>query len=326
MRNNRNLIKNLTLVVLLGLIAAVVWKHTALADWFKLRGYQPPVEISKLAAADTMTPAAQHLYYINHPKLITTSAQFGKVCPQLEHTIVLGCYHSMQRGIYLRSVSDTRLTGVEEVTAAHEMLHGAYERLSTKEKNYINSLLEDYYKNEVKDQRLIDTINAYKQSEPDSVVDEMHSIFGTEVANLPAPLENYYKRYFFNRTAVSSFASGYEAEFTSRLDQVKAYENQLSNLKEQINSEEAALESEAAKIESDRSNLESLRSNGLLTQYNERVAGFNGEVEIYNNGVAKLKADINTYNSIVVAHNQLADEISSLYSSLGTTLDQQTSQ
>lgn len=318
--------RRLPLLLVLATLLLAAWKHTAILDWAKLRGYQPPAAVSRLVSEDAMTPAAQHIFYVNRPQLVDSSGQFRQDCPQVEQTIVLGCYQSGENGIFLRTVKDPRLNGVIEVTAAHEMLHGAYERLGSQDKKTVDALLQDFYQNQLHDQRLLDTIKAYKKSEPEAVVDEMHSVFGTEIANLPAPLESYYQRYFTNRSAITNFAAGYEDEFNSRLDKIKAYESQLSDLKQQIDGEESALSSQAAQLQADRASLESLRASGQVAAYNARVAAFNQEVDNYNAGVSRLKSDIATYNAIVEQHNQLADELRGLYSSLGTNLNQQPAQ
>jgi len=329
MQGFRYLLRQLPLLIIVILLGLGLYKHDAIADWAKLRNYQPPTDISHLASEDTMTPSALHIFYINHPLLITSNATFTQDCSQVEQTIVLGCYLSGESGIYLRQVTDSRLSGVEEVTAAHEMLHGAYERLSSSDKNYINGLLTDYYQHDLHDQRIIDTMNDYKKTEPNDVVDEMHSVFGTEIANLPQPLENYYQRYFTNRSAVTAFADSYEAEFTTRLNQIKDYESQLASLKQQIDSEEQSLDAQHAQIQADRASLDSLRGSrgsGQVDQYNARVASFNQEVEAYNSGVNRLKTDIDSYNALVDAHNQLAQQVRGLYSSLGTDLSAQSAQ
>lgn len=250
---------------LLAVIAAclfVILHFQAVDDWIKLRNYNPPVEVAKLAQEDTMTTEARHIFYVNHPDLINTALKFQQECPTYEQTIVIGCYHSQQRGIFIYEVQDPRLSGVVEVTSAHEMLHGAYERLSRNEKAQLNNWLIDYFNKDLRDKRIIDTINAYKKTEPDSVVDEMHSVFGTEVAKLPIPLENYYKRYFTNRQIVIDFADGYEKEFTSRQSQIQSLESKLESLKQQISSEEDSLNSTRVQIESARQSLDGLRASG----------------------------------------------------------------
>lgn len=210
-------ITNLVLVASLIAVPVVgLTQRDKIYDWAKLRNYTPSIAVTNLATANSMNDKARHLFYVNHPQLVGDSNTFRADCTVTEQTIVLGCYHPKQQGIFVYNVSDARLAGIQEVTAAHEMLHAAYDRLSSKDKESVDKMLQDFYDNDLKDQRVLDTIAAYKKSEPNDVVNEMHSVFGTEVANLPVPLEMYYKRYFDDRSKVISYSQKYEGEFTSR--------------------------------------------------------------------------------------------------------------
>jgi uncharacterized protein YukE len=321
--------RSLGYVFLLALIAfpfVVYFKAQALTDWWQLRGYDPPAAVSQLASQDTMTGYARHVFYVNHPDLEKDSNQFRKNCNENEQTIVLGCYRSDQRGIFLYDVQDARLAGVEQVTSAHEMLHAAYDRLSHSDKTAIDAELMDYYNNGLKDQRIKDTIDAYRKTEPNDLVNEMHSIFGTEVSSLPTSLESYYQKYFTDRQAVVSFAQAYEGEFTSRQDQIKADDLQLEQMKSQISAQEDSLNSQLSKINSDRQRLDSLRSSGQISAYNAGVAPFNAEVRSYNNGVQSLRDQIKDYNQLVEERNSIAQELTSLDKALDTRLVPQAAQ
>jgi len=320
--------KAVQVLLLLGLMVfpfVVYFNAQALTDWWQLRGYTPPPAVVNLANQDSLTAYARHVFYVNQPNIETNAAQFRTDCNQSEKTIVLGCYHGNQAGIFVFNVQDPRLSGIQQVTAAHEMLHAAYDRLSSKDRNYVNGLLEDYYRTQ-HDQRIIDTVNLYKQSEPNDVVNEMHSIFGTEIAKLPAPLEQYYSRYFTNRTAVANFASSYQSEFTSREDRIKADKVKLDDMKVTITSEEAQLQNQYDKINSDRAHLDSLRSSGQIDQYNAGVSGFNAEVSSYNAGVAHLRSDIAAYNQLVEEYNSIASELAGLEKAIDTRLPTQAAQ
>lgn len=324
----RGLRQGLLVLLTLVLLAApflVWWKAQALADWWQLRGYTPPATVASLANQDTMSTYATHVFYVNHPNIEASPNQFQQDCGEAEKTIVLGCYHSDQNGIFVYDVQDARLAGIEQVTAAHEMLHAAYDRLSSQDRNYIDGLLQDFY-NQLSDQRVIDTINLYKQTEPNDVVNEMHSVFGTEVSNLPAPLENYYKRYFNNRQAVTNFANNYETEFTSREDQVRALKSQLDQLKSSIQSQEADLDNQLKQINSDRARLDSQRSSDQIAQYNAGVSSFNQEVNAYNASVERLRATIRQYNQIVGQYNSIAKELASLAKSIDSRVQTQATQ
>lgn len=311
-------------LVLLSLPFIVYYKAQALVDWWKLRGYTPPPAITSLANQDTMRPYTKHLFYLNHPQIVSGVSSFRQDCPDATRTIVLGCYHPDQDGIYLYSITDPSLYGVEQVTAAHEVLHAVYARLNKTDRNILNSELQDYYKNGLTDQRVIDEVKLYQQTEPNDVLDEMSCTFGTEISSLPPALDAYYNRYFTNRQAIVGFEQSYESEFTGRENVIKADDAQLAQLKAQISSEENSLSAQSDQINADRSRLNSERDN--INQYNADVDSFNKEVSAYNAGVDRLRADINTYNDLVNRRNAIAEELASLDQAIDTRLTTQSSQ
>ena len=304
----------------------IYWQRQAVTDWWLLRGYNPPSAVVDLASDTAMTAEARHIFYVNHPKVIGKASAFRQNCASTEQTIVLGCYHGNQRGIFVYDVSDKRLSGIEQVTAAHEMLHAAYDRLDSAEKTRVNKLLTDFYKNQVKDERLIKTINSYKRTEPNDVVNEMHSIFGTEIVTLTPELETYYKQYFTNRQIVAQFASNYQAEFTGRAAQIDADDTKLKVLKTSIDKQETQLELQLADLQASRVKLDNLRSTGQIAAYNDAVPGFNAKVSSYNANIGRLQVDIVAYNVLVAARNALASEVKELDSALDTRLQKETAQ
>src|SRR5581483_1928996 len=213
---SHTLIRKLLLVVLLAALVAVGINHQSVEDWFKLRGYQAPAAVAHLADQDTMNAYTRHLFYLNKPQLLGSVSSFRQYCPENKDTIVLGCYHPGQNGIYIYNVSDPSLAGVQQVTAAHEVLHAVYARLSAYDRATLDKSLKDFYHNGLTDQRVLDEVKLYQQTEPNDVMDEMSCTFGTELPSLPADLEAYYKRFFANRQAIVAFEQQYESAFTSR--------------------------------------------------------------------------------------------------------------
>lgn len=288
-------------------------------DWWRLRTYQPPAAIASISQQDTMTDYGTKVFYVNEPT-ITGKGKFNEVCPNsvAEQTIVLGCYHGGQSGIYIYDVTDQRLDGVEQVTAAHEMLHAAYDRLTGKQRADINALLEDYYQNGLNDQRIIKTIDTYKKTEPNDVANEMHSIFGTEISNLPTPLERHYEKYFNDRSQVVAFANKYQAEFTSRQDAVARYDTHLATIKSLIDSMESDLKSRESAISKQQKDLIALRNSGNTQAYNAGVLGYNASVEAYNAEVQQLRGLVSRYNETVATRNSIALEENELAKSLNS--------
>jgi len=304
-------------IVLIALVAFLLYSNAQnIRDWWILRNYQAPVEISTLAEQISLNNKSRNIFYVNKPTL-TSSEAFTSACPSgvKEQTIVLGCYHGNQRGIYILDVQDPRLSGVEEVTAGHEFLHAAYDRLSSSERLKVDKLLTDFYAT-ITDQRIIDTIESYKISEPNDVVNEMHSIFGTEIANLSPELEQYYKRYFFNRALVVGFSEKYQSEFTSRKTKIATADAQLQAYKQQIDSLEAQLKQQLASIEAQDSQMSIYRSNGNISAYNSMVTPYNNLVYDYNNKINRVQSLIDSYNNLVNTRNNYALEQGQLIKSL----------
>ena len=298
----------ISMLITAGIAVAIVWNAQSLIDWWRLRGYTPDASIVMLATDTKMTDVSRHLFYVNHPQTLSGSAFSSRCSIGAEKTVILGCYESGDNGIYLYNVTDQRLRGVVETTAAHEMLHAAYNRLSTAEKARIDTLLNNFYMTGLKDDRVKQTIDAYRQSEPSELPNEMHSIFATEVAVLPPELESYYKQYFSNRQAVVAMAQQYQAEFTSRRDKTTAYDMQLSDLKKTIDTNQAKATADRRSIESQSSQLQTLRRSGNDTAYNQLVNTYNARVDTYNTLLGTIRDEISQYNQIVGQRNAVALE------------------
>jgi hypothetical protein len=314
------------LIILAGLAALVLVALNIqnIQDWWRLRGYHPPAAVAQLAEQDTMNSYTRHLFYLNKPQLLGTVASFRQSCPENKDTIVLGCYHPGQNGIFIYNVQDPALAGVTQVTAAHEVLHAVYARLSTKDRAALNSQLEDYYQHGLQDPRVRAEVKLYQQTEPKDVLDEMSCTFGTEIASLPAPLEAYYKRFFDNRAAIVAFEQQYEGEFTSRQTTITADDQQLAILKQQIDTRQTGLYAQLQQINGDQNRLNGLKGSGQTIAYNALVPGYNAEVDAYNQGVSDLQATINQYNQLVAARNQVAGQLTTLAGALDTRLTTQT--
>ena len=314
-----------TLLVLLGLIGGLLANGNRLFDYWRLRGYTPPANVAQLASDTTMNEYARHMFYINKPGVLPTVASFRQHCPENQDTIVLGCYHSGENGIFVYDVPDPTLAGVQQVTAAHEMLHAAYSRLSRNDKSAINTQLKDFYKHGLSDPQVLAELKIYKVTEPDSLPDEMHSLFGTEITNLPQGLENYYKKYFTDRSKIVTYQARYQTQFTQRQDAIAADDKQLNELKAQINAQQPILDSQLASITADRARINGYASSNNVAAYNASVPGFNAKIDRYNAGIGTLQSLITSFNDLVAARNAIAGQLTTLDKALDTRTIQQMS-
>ena len=310
---SRNVLGILASITLFSATVMLFLYRQEAIDWWRLRGYEPSPAIARLATNASFTDEARRLFYIHDPELVTKENFTGR-CSVSEETIVLGCYITNTK-IYIFDVNDERLDGIEEVTAAHEMLHAAWDRLSDDEKEYLRGFLHGVLETS-DDERFINTIESYRKRDPSIVTNELHSIVGTEIRDIPQELEEYYARYFLNRLAVVEQAENYAQEFVSRQNQIKAFDAQLEELKLKIERAEADIEQLNNALAVEREQLEATRSNPQ--EYNARVPGYNAKIESYNRLVQQLRADIETYNNIVNQRNDVVIEERDLVNAIDT--------
>jgi hypothetical protein len=284
-----------------------------LQDWSKLLTYQPSPEIARLATSTTMTDTARRLFYVNQPTIESRKSALN-LCQSSEHTVVLGCYVS-NKGIFLQAVTDPRLQGVMEVTAAHEMLHVVYQRMSLFEQTQINKQLQKVLA-QLQNSRIRKLVQTYNDQDPKSVNNELHSILGTEVRNLSPELEEHYRKYFTARSSIVALSERYEGVFTELRGKAKSLSQQLKTQQSALEQLAAQVKQESEAVESERSSLQSSISTNPQSDNSSRVSSFNYRVQSYNQLVSQLKAQTDAYNQMVNEHNSLALEEKSLVESL----------
>lgn len=298
------------------LISVGFWQRQNLIDWYQLRGYEAPVAVASLATKAEMTDKGRRIFYVNRP-VIQDKSSFYKSCEEGETAVVLGCYKPRD-GIYLLKVDDVRLSGVEEVTAAHEMLHAAYGRLDVRQQRQVAKMIDDAYAN-LSIPSITDKVALYKQSGAD-VTNELHSILGTEVANLPPELEKYYQQYFTNRQPVVAFAAHYQAEFTSRKNKVIAYDKQLSEIEQQVNANNKELDAQQAALASESARLDLLLKRGEIAEYNAGVGAYNQSIVPFRTLLNQTRGLVEQYKTILAERNAVAAEAQELNKALDSRI------
>lgn len=284
-----------------------------LEDWSRLVYYQPSPIVARLATATTMTDAARRLFYVNQPTIESQKLSLN-LCKSSEHTIILGCYVP-SKGIFLQEVTDPRLQGVMEVTAAHEMLHVVYQRMSIFEQSQINKQLQSAL-SRLQNPRILKLVETYRSQDTRAVDNELHSILGTEVLNLSPELEAHYRKYFTDRSVTVLLSEKYERVFTALRKKAKVLNAQLGERKSALEQLAAQVKQEAASVDAERSSLQSSISSSPQGDYNSRVSGFNDRVNSYNRLISRLREQTETYNQMVTEHNSIALEEKSLVESL----------
>lgn len=307
------------LLILLAVAASwlIVTKRQDIIDWWRLQGYKPPADIVKIADETGMSPHARSLFYVSDPKIQDREAFNFNCNATAERGRVLGCY--THQNIYLFNVTDPRLAGVLQVTAVHEMLHAAYERLGQEARAWVDNMVSAQAQALSGDKHLQDLIALYQKTEPGEEDNELHSILATEYLSLSPELEAYYTRYFDqNRGKVVAFQKAYNAEFDASQARIDAYQKQLDMLKPRIDVNTADLKRLNQEIEAETERLDALRSTDVAA-YNGEVPGFNAKAQEYNRIARETQLFVVQYNDIV---GKIKNEIA-LQTDLNQSLDSQ---
>lgn len=312
----------LTAAVFIGALFFALQRDQVL-DWWHLRGYDPPAAIAALADDTAMADHARNFFYVNKPTL-DDREEFNNNCAGVIHEVaVLGCYLGDRHGIHIYKIDDDRWHGMKEVTAAHEMLHQAYDRLSEDERWRINELLLDFHENGQYDQDIRDKIELYSSQGWDVVVNEMHSIFGTEAADLPDELEEYYSQYFTDRTKVLAFRASSWAAFNDYRSQIAGFDRRLAELKTRIDANQDLLSAQLRNLEERREQMEADLDADRVEQYNAAVPGFNAAVDEYNSLLSRTRSLVGEHNDIVRQRNAVAIVAEDLNAALDSRLTPQ---
>lgn len=193
--------------------------------------YNPSSSVVALADRSAMSDDGRFLFYASKPT-IASKEQFNVNCQKMiEKTAILGCY--TKRQIYVYDITDSRLDGIREVTAAHEMLHAVYDRLGRAEKNQVDSLIERETTN-LTDKKLQERLALYDKTEPGERNNELHSIIATEIKNISPELEKHYSQYFKDRQAVVKLAESYSRVFREIEDEQTRLVAEITELAEHI--------------------------------------------------------------------------------------------
>lgn len=248
----------LGVVVFVGLVAGGSWlvlNRQLVLDHIKVWQYQPSQDIATLAQRATMTDKAKFSFYLAQPRL-ENATQFNQDCRRVEQASpIVGCYAHAKETIHIYNVQNAELDGIKEVTAAHEMLHVAWSRYSAEQRRRLGELLEAAY-TKVKTKKLEERMAYYERAQPGTRANELHSILGTEFADLGSELEAHYAEYFSNRAALLKLHAQYNQKFTNAEAEADALAASLARRKREIEQ--------------------------LTTSYSARVSAYNQDVAAFN--------------------------------------------
>lgn len=312
----------LVIAVLAGGAVAYL-NRTEIRDYFVASTFQPSNRISEVQQEIALTPRGDRVFLASEPT-IGGREEFSKWCEKVEHTEqghVLGCF--ADRRIRLFEVTDTRLEGVVQVTAAHELLHAAWARMGDDERNRVTEMLTaEYDSRAAADPAFKERMSVYENLSKSAFANELHSVFGTEVAELPEELETHYKEWLTDRAQIVRWYDAYHSVFTELSDEAAKLTTELEALRTDIEARSTAYDNDVKKFNSDAAEFkarnelyefsgkqelfESIRQ-GLLTRQQSLESTLEG-----------IQADTDRFNTMrerLVELNEISTELNDVLNS-----------
>ncbi len=302
-------------VVALALAGTWVLTHPQrVTDQFTVWNFSADATIAGYADRSTMTDEGRFLFYASRPQ-VAANPQFDTLCSsQTEGVGILGCYQHADKRIYLFDVTDDRLDGIEEVVAAHEMLHAAWDRMSEAERDDLEPLLEAAAATKADDADFAKTLEYYAQAEPGERANELHSIIGTEFRDLSPELEAHYAHYFTDRAALIDLHDASHAVFEEQQKAIDALVSQLDELQASVDADYASYNAGYDQLNADIATFNDRAGNGDFDSQSQ----FNAE----RNDLIARQADLDALYASIDARAQQYDDLVAQLDDLNAQVDE----
>jgi wobble nucleotide-excising tRNase len=166
----------------------------------------------------------------------------------------------------------------------------------------------------------------YDREQPGDHIQELHSILGTELADLGEELNSYYNRYFADRAALVSLHDQYSKIINDNIETQKKLITEINALNQSLNASIVAYNSAVKQLNSDVAALEVERLKIDTTSIYE-VSNFNSKRNALIKRINSLEsqntaitADQSKYNDLINQYNQTVIIGNGLTNSLDSTL------
>lgn len=317
--------KLLSLFSLLAILLTGLWawgNKWEIHDRWVSRSYSATKDSTEVLNNLDLTSKGELVYKASLTE-VDDKEKFRLRCPvqRFEQASVLGCYGN--RRIYVLKVDEEKLNGIEEVTAAHELLHAMFERMDSSERDRVGVLVNELRGN-TGDQQTEELINNYQKNLGlgEELNNEMFAIFGTQLKNVGPELEEIYKVYFKDRASIVDKYFDYNSEFQRLNNIISNYDQRLTELRENKESLESEITILDEELNREKNQIEFLQNSDSQEQYQSAVESYNQKVRLYNSKVEEIRSVIAEYNSIVEKRNKEALSAKSLADKLNANVEE----
>jgi len=307
-------------ICFLALGVLVAFNNQYLLDQWSVWQYQPSTGVQQISQRSGLSKNGEFYLYASHAQ-INNAAEFNTNCARLEtNNAVLGCYSN--RNIYIYDVNNQELDGIEEVTAAHEMLHAVWDRMSAGDKKKIGDMLEAEYK-KIATPELEARMAYYGRNESGERQNELHSIIGTEVSSLDSALDKYYSKYFDDRQKTVALHTKYNQVFTELSNESDSLFNELTASGKEIQDLSFAYNQTVTKLSADIQSFNDRANSGSfesVSQFNSERATLVARTKQVDTQRDELNQKITAYNDSYSKYQALTVHRETLIRSIDSTL------
>lgn len=300
MRRCAAVIVSLLLVAFLVLAFA---NRGLIRDHFVAATFDASPEVQALTENLDLTQAGERVFLASEPA-IGGAEHFTAWCSGVvrsEESHVLGCYKS--ENIYLFNVTDPRLEGIVEVTAAHELLHAVFARMSPREQQALAKELRSEYEALIVDSpELAERMAVYESLSPTAYANELFAVLGTEEFPLSEKLESRYAGWFNDREGivdvhqqVFSVFVDLRARATELADELTTLKASIEERNEEYTASVAAYNSKAAEFKDRNGRFEFSDNVAEFDEIRWHLLDWHADLE---DELASLRTDTDHYNEL----------------------------
>ena len=287
-------------------------------DTILASNFEPTEDVVEIIDRLELTDRGLRIFKASHPVLQNREEFISSGCNDVhETTSTLGCYDSTN--IYIYNSENAELAGLEESTAAHELLHAIWSRLAIYDTARLMPLLDEVY--DAHKDKLADYMAGYPD---DQRYTELHSVVGTEFpANeLPDELRQHYEAFFADFDNIYSYYAKYNDVLARINKEIDKLSKDIERRKTEINEREEYYSREADRLSADISDFNTRADtegafasewafnrerNQLITRQKELNAYYDETSHL----VKEVNQKIDEYNATAIHHNDLIQSIDS---------------
>ena len=307
------------LAVLVVGVAAFMHRQD-IQDHFRAAGFDPSPRTVEVMQELHLTSTGERVFLASRPT-VDGSQLFNEQCADVDHSEqghVLGCFTGDR--IHLFDVPDERVQGIVEVTAAHEVLHAAYARMSESDRAALAERLTTAFDVlSVEHPELAERMAVYDHLSKAAFANELHSVLGTEVQDLPDWLEAHYAQWFSDRGALVDHFDAYHAVFIELRDQAEALEAEMTALRSDVEQRNVAYDLAVEQFNADTADFRARNDNFEFSENPGEFERVRGELEARR---AQLQATLDALQADIDRYNALRDDLTAL-SQVSSELEQQ---